>query len=110
RRFEAVFGQLLSWLDSIRAFAKSLAWEGVDDPLMLDLDGDGIETGSLSQSSAFFDMDGDGFAEKTAWVDADDGLLALDRDGDGRINDSGELFGGPGRAANDNDERLRCAA
>ncbi|MCA3592934.1 MAG: hypothetical protein IOC94_15690, partial [Methylocystis sp.] len=45
-----------------------------------------------------------------AWVDADDGLLAMDRDGDGRINDSGELFGGPGRAGNDNDERLRCAA
>ncbi|MCA3590034.1 MAG: tandem-95 repeat protein, partial [Methylocystis sp.] len=34
----------------------------------------------------------------TAWVDADGGLLAMDRDGDGRINDSGELFGGPGRA------------
>jgi hypothetical protein len=69
----SVFGKpmLAAHLNAaIRAFAKSLAWKGADDPLILDLDGDGNETGSLSQSSAFFDMVGDGFAGKTAWVDA----------------------------------------
>jgi RTX calcium-binding nonapeptide repeat (4 copies)/Lipase (class 3) len=102
RLFYAVFGQLASYANAVQDFAKGLSWKYRDDPLILDLDGDGIETSSVSQSSAFFDMDGDGFAEKTAWVDADDGLLVMDRDGDGRITDVNELFGGPGRSANDN--------
>ncbi|MBD2202094.1 hypothetical protein H6G33_08800 [Calothrix sp. FACHB-1219] len=62
-------------------------------PLVLDLDGDGIELTSLQESGAFFDLDADGFAEQTGWVKADDGLLALDRNGDKRINDITELFG-----------------
>jgi hypothetical protein len=75
---------------------KGLRWETADDPLVLDLDGDGIETSALSQSDVHFDMDGDGFAERTGWVEADDGLLVMDRDGDGRIGDISELFGRPG--------------
>ncbi len=62
------------------------------DPLILDLDGDGIETINL-RSGAFFDHDGDGFAEQTGWVAPDDGVLALDRNGDGIISDGRELFG-----------------
>lgn len=34
-------------------------------PLILDLDGDGVELTSLANSNAYFDLDGDGFAEKT---------------------------------------------
>ena len=48
-----------------------------------------------SSVSPRFDVDGDGFAEKTGWVGAHDGLLALDRDGNGTIDDVSELFGGP---------------
>ncbi|MFH0822011.1 MAG: hypothetical protein V2B18_04620 [Pseudomonadota bacterium] len=62
------------------------------DPLALDLDGDGIETTDVS-AGAYFDHEGDGFAEATGWVAADDGLLVLDRNGDGMINDGRELFG-----------------
>ena len=62
-------------------------------PLVLDLDGDGIELTSVDGSTAFFDVGVDGFAEATGWVAADDGLLALDVDGDGRIDDGSELFG-----------------
>ena len=62
------------------------------DPLILDLDGDGIETTDLCHD-AFFDHDKDGLAESTSWVSKDDGLLVMDRNGDGMINDSGELFG-----------------
>ncbi len=62
------------------------------DPLTLDLDGDGIETIGVN-TGAYFDHDGNGFAEQTGWVGADDGLLVWDRNGDGRINDGGELFG-----------------
>lgn len=63
-------------------------------PLVLDLDGDGIELTSLnSAGDVYWDVDSDGFAENTGWVDADDGFLAYDSDADGIINDSTELFG-----------------
>ncbi|MBD2167309.1 hypothetical protein H6G04_23240 [Calothrix membranacea FACHB-236] len=62
-------------------------------PLVLDLDNDGIELISLQNSTAFFDLDADGFAERTGWVKADDGILAWDKNGDGEINDITELFG-----------------
>ncbi|MBI5248323.1 MAG: hypothetical protein HY912_02410, partial [Desulfomonile tiedjei] len=62
------------------------------DPLVLDLDGDGIEMTS-TRSGTFFDLGNDGFAEQTGWVDPDDGLLAMDRNGDGIINNGTELFG-----------------
>ncbi|MBE9080511.1 hypothetical protein IQ241_25055, partial [Romeria aff. gracilis LEGE 07310] len=65
------------------------------DPLILDLDGDGIELTALETSTTYFDIDGDGFRERTGWVQSDDGLLVLDRNGDGFINDISELFGNP---------------
>ena len=63
------------------------------DPLVFDLDGDGITTVSLDDSNAFFDLDNNGFAEKTSWVGAKEGLLAYDKNGDGVINGGNELFG-----------------
>ena len=62
-------------------------------PLVLDLDGDGVELISLENSTAFFDFEVDGYAQNTGWVSADDALLALDLDGDGVIDDGSELFG-----------------
>jgi hypothetical protein len=62
------------------------------DPLVLDLDGDGIETTSV-KAGAYFDHDGNGFAEQTGWASSDDGLLVMDRNADGVINDGTELFG-----------------
>ncbi len=62
------------------------------DPLVIDLDGDGIETVGLSQNIRF-DHHTDGFAVKTGWLGADDGFLALDLNGNGRIDDGSELFG-----------------
>lgn len=61
-------------------------------PVILDLDGDGVETQAL-QAVAFFDHNADGFAEQTGWVGADDGLLVLDRNGNGRVDSGRELFG-----------------
>ena len=63
------------------------------DPLVFDLDGDGITTVSLEESNAFFDLDNNGFAEKTSWIGAKEGLLAYDKNGDGIINGGNELFG-----------------
>ncbi|MEI8251805.1 MAG: calcium-binding protein [Synechococcus sp. ELA057] len=62
-------------------------------PLLLDLDGDGVETLALEQTSLRFDHDGDGVAERSGWVHPDDALLAWDRDGDGAIRSGAELFG-----------------
>lgn len=70
---------------------------GIGCPLILDLDGDGVEVTKLDQGAAgshvYFDMDNDGFAERTAWTTGGDGLLALDVNGNGVIDDKSELFG-----------------
>ena len=62
------------------------------DPLIFDLDGDGIETVSI-KDGVNFDFDNNGFAEKIGWVSADDGLLVRDLNGNGNIDNGGELFG-----------------
>ncbi|MHB1670212.1 hypothetical protein, partial [Thiomonas sp.] len=46
----------------------------IPSPIVLDLDGDGVETTAVN-SGAYFDHAGDGFAEQTGWVSPDDGLL-----------------------------------
>jgi hypothetical protein len=61
-------------------------------PLVLDLNGDGIQTISAS-NGVIFDVNNDGLVEKTGWASATDGLLVRDLNGDGQINDGGELFG-----------------
>ena len=64
------------------------------DPLTLDLDGDGIETlASNGHNGALFDHDKSGIRTATGWVGKDDGFLVYDRNGDGVVNDGGELFG-----------------
>ncbi|TPN90017.1 calcium-binding protein, partial [Mesorhizobium sp. B1-1-5] len=62
-------------------------------PLVLDLNGDGIQLSSLSDSTAFFDLTSDSFARHTGWVTGGDGLLAIDRNGNGKIDNITELFG-----------------
>ena len=65
-------------------------------PIVLDLDGDGAEFSSLA-AAVRFDYGADGFAEGTAWAAPDDGLLAIDLNGDGIVNDGSEIvFGGDG--------------
>ncbi|MCV6614855.1 MAG: Ig-like domain-containing protein, partial [Cellvibrionaceae bacterium] len=64
----------------------------LETPLILDLDGDGVETLALQQG-VVFDIDGDGQLEHSAWLAPDDGLLVRDIDGNGRIDSGAELFG-----------------
>jgi len=60
-------------------------------PIVLDLDGNGVNLTSAVGSQVRFDMNGDGTADPTGWVGAGDGLLALDRNGDGVINKGSEI-------------------
>nr|WP_241826647.1 type I secretion C-terminal target domain-containing protein [Enterovibrio norvegicus] len=62
-------------------------------PLVLDLDGDGIETSDVTQNTVAFDFDGDGQTINTGWITDGDGLLVRDINKDGEINDGSELFG-----------------
>ena len=61
-------------------------------PLILDLDGDGVETIGTN-SGVYFDHANDGFKENTGWVGKDDGLLVRDINGNGQIDNGTELFG-----------------
>ena len=63
-------------------------------PLILDLDGDGVEAVAFdSPDAVYWDVKGDGILRASGWVGRDDGLLALDRNGNGRIDNHDELFG-----------------
>lgn len=63
-------------------------------PLVLDIDGDGIELTSLNSADAvYWDHNLDGFAEASGWISGGDGFLAIDLNEDGIINNSSEMFG-----------------
>jgi Ca2+-binding RTX toxin-like protein len=62
-------------------------------PLVLDLDDDGLEITSINDAPVYFDIDADGARERVAWASADDGILVLDRNGNGKIDDATEWFG-----------------
>ncbi|MFZ5594486.1 MAG: calcium-binding protein [Pseudomonadota bacterium] len=70
--------------------AKNRPWPR--DPIILDLDGDGLETVGFA-AGAYFDHDGDGVLTRTGWAGKDDALLVWDRNTNGAIDTGAELFG-----------------
>lgn len=64
---------------------------GMLSPVILDLDGDGLDLKSRKKSKAMFDMDGDGVADDTGWVGKGDGMLVIDRNNDGKITGASEI-------------------
>ena len=60
------------------------------DPLVINFDAD---TASLSDQKFRFDIDADGEEDTVSMLGAGSGYLALDKNGDGVINDGSELFG-----------------
>lgn len=76
-------------------FEEYYASERVDlvqmcDPLVLNFTGD---VADLSDQKFVFDLDCDGEAEEISTLKSGNGFLALDKNGDGVINDGSELFG-----------------
>ena len=62
------------------------------DPLVLDLDGDGIELAGAT-GAVLFDHNADGIKTGTGWARPDDGFLVRDINGNGQIDTGRELFG-----------------
>ncbi len=50
---QSAFAPLVEFLAALSRFAKGIAWKPLNDPLVLDLDGDGIETRSVGAGPAF---------------------------------------------------------
>lgn len=84
---EALFPELID-----EEYSQTKEAQPPRDPLVIDLGKNGIELTGL-EDGVHFDLDKNGFAEKTAWIGTEDGFLALDRNGNGFIDDGGELFG-----------------
>lgn len=81
-------------MEMSRSFAAAYQITGEEtiytDPLVINLDTDSAK---LDDVSFFFDLDADGVAEEISGLDGSSGFLALDKNGDGKINDGSELFG-----------------
>ncbi|HOE11788.1 MAG TPA: hypothetical protein PLQ35_02785 [bacterium] len=89
---------------SMEEFQQQIAgMGGMSDPIVFDLDGDGIELTS-AQNGVQFDITGDGTRERTAFATGNDAFLALDKNGNGRIDNGRELFGDQNGAKNGMEE------
>ena len=64
----------------------------VGDPIVVDLDNDGIELKAI-HNGVNFDLWGTETPHAMSWVAADDGFLVRDLNNDGRISSGAELFG-----------------
>lgn len=66
------------------------AGDALKDPLVINFSGTAAQ---VSQRDFSFDIDADGHADQIGFVDPGSGFLALDKNGDGTVNDGSELFG-----------------
>ena len=70
------------------------AWSGGCSPIVIDLDNKGINLGQAGVG-VYFDVNADGVRDHVQWVrrGGDEAFLAIDRSGNGLIDDGSELFG-----------------
>jgi hypothetical protein len=66
------------------------AGDALKDPLVINFDGNAAE---LTQAKFNFDIDSNGQTDQISFVGSGSGFLALDKNGDGIINNGSELFG-----------------
>ena len=66
---------------------------GNDDPLVLDLTGNGVNLTGETNVAPMFDMNGTGFAVHTGWTQPGTGLLVL-QDANGQVKNINQLIGG----------------
>ncbi|EXI63732.1 MAG: hypothetical protein AW08_03907 [Candidatus Accumulibacter adjunctus] len=68
-------------------------------PIVIDLNGNGIQTIARGKSQGTFDLLGTGKGIDSGWLSGDDGFLVVDRNGNGSIDDISEMFGGSSKGA-----------
>lgn len=79
RSFQAYYGERIQQVE-----------RQLVDPLVINLEGN---VAKLQDQTFFFDLDADGVEEEISMLGRGSGYLALDKNGDGIINDGNELFG-----------------
>ena len=62
------------------------------DPVVLDLNDDGVKLTSYNNSEVTFDVDNDGKRERTGWVSNQDGILVEDQNNNGKIDNITETI------------------
>lgn len=72
--------------------AAALFGRAFSSPIVIDLNNNGFEM-VHSRDGAHFDIDADGFAEKSGWVKPSDAFLVRDANGNGVIDSQKEMFG-----------------
>jgi Ca2+-binding RTX toxin-like protein len=95
---------LLNWADNDYGLLlenkgdPDLDYDALVTPIALDISMNGtvdrFQINSYTNGSVYFDIDNDGFKEQVRWVSPTDGWLVRDLNGDGKINNQRELFGG----------------
>ncbi len=64
---------------------------GDGKPVIIDLNGNGLDLIPVDESTAFFDINADGYLDRMGWVASTDGLLAYDHNQDGAITQRDEI-------------------
>ncbi|GAB3625466.1 hypothetical protein GCM10027419_03120 [Pandoraea terrae] len=77
-------------INTIGAWAQKAA---PTDPLILDLNGDGVRLTDYGTAPVWFDADNDGGSlEQTGWVSPEDGIVVMDRNGNDKIDNMSEVL------------------
>ncbi|MYN30222.1 SdrD B-like domain-containing protein [Duganella levis] len=76
-----------------------MSWDASITPIAIDLNGDGIHTIARQDMTGSFDLLGTGKAIQSGWLSKEDGFLAIDKNGNGQIDDISELFGGASKGS-----------
>ena len=76
-----------------KGFGNATSAKPIVDPMFLDLNNDGVIGTTSVSNGRYFDHEGDGYGELSSWVDKEDGVLVIDKNNDGVINNGNEIFG-----------------
>jgi Ca2+-binding RTX toxin-like protein len=88
------YAAVMTKVEALFQEAKSYVIVGGGDPLILDLNGDGVQLTSHEDGNVYFNLAGTSYASLTGWADGGDGILVNDENNNGNIDSISELIGG----------------